>query len=234
MEHKEIEEMKKVVQGTLERFEKKVGPKGDVNEQLLPGSNPNWNHIVIALGASTGGTDATLEVIKNLPETTPGIVIVQHMPEGFTSMYAKRLDSICRMNVKEAKHGDRIRAGQILVAQGGLQLRVVKSPGGGFSIACDDGEKVSGHKPSVDVLFQSVADAVGKNAIGIILTGMGKDGAEGLLRMRNKGAFTIGQDEKSSVVYGMPKAAHEIGAVARQGSLREIADILMNYLERLQ
>ncbi len=234
MKHKEIIEMNKVVQETLNRVEKLSGSKSEGAEQGLPSGSASLSQIVIAIGASTGGTDATLEVIKNLPKSTPGIVIVQHMPEGFTEMYAKRLDSICQMDVKEAEHGDKIRAGQILIAQGGLQLKVVKSPGGGYTVSCSDGEKVSGHKPSVDVLFHSVAEAAGKNSVGIILTGMGRDGADGLLHMRRKGAFTIGQDENSCVVYGMPKAAHEIGAVERQGSLRDIADILMNHLERLQ
>ncbi len=190
------------------------------------------DHIVIALGASTGGTEATLEVLKNLPENTPGIVIVQHMPAGFTKMYAERLNRLCPMEVKEAVTGDKVLRGRVLLAPGEFQMQVVKI-GSEYSVKCHPGEKVSGHCPSVDVLFHSVADTAGPNAIGIIMTGMGKDGADGLLKMRQKGAYTIGQDEASSVVYGMPMVAYNIGAVTTQTSCGNIAGTLKNYLNRL-
>ena len=177
---------------------------------------------VIAIGASTGGTEATLEVLKKFQKDIPGIVIVQHMPPGFTAMYAKRLNDICQVAVKEAKTGDRILPGQVLIAPGDAHMKLVKM-NGGFQVECVKGEKVSGHCPSVDVLFESVAKTAGRKAIGIILTGMGKDGADGLLAMRKAGARTIGQDEKSSVVYGMPKVAYEIGAVEMQANISNIA-----------
>ena len=150
---------------------------------------------VIAIGASTGGTEAILEVVKNFPENTPGVVITQHMPAGFTAMYAERLNKICKMEVREAKNGDRIRKGLMLLAPGGLQMRVVPL-GNSYAVSVQEGEKVNGHRPSVDVLFDSVALHVREHAIGVLLTGMGADGAAGLLRMRKNGAYTIGQDKK--------------------------------------
>lgn len=232
MASKEIKAMSEMVKATLEKVEQKNPTQQKPQEKIIGSSA--LDNFVIAIGASTGGTDATTEVVKTLPKDTPGIVVVQHMPEGFTGMYAKRLNTICQMEVKEAENGDKIQRGRILIAPGGLHLRVVKSATGGFSVTCTPGEKVSGHRPSVDALFQSVANAVGKNAVGIILTGMGRDGAEGLLQMKKNGAFTIGQDEQSSVVYGMPMAAYNIGAVTRQGSLREIPELLQGYLKRLE
>lgn len=187
---------------------------------------------IIAIGASTGGTEATLQVLKDLPADTPGIVVTQHMPEGFTKMYADRLNRLCTMNVKEAQSGDVIERGQVLIAPGDLQMKVVKM-GSRYTVNCYPGEKVSGHRPSVDVLFQSVADTAGACSIGIIMTGMGRDGAEGLLSMKKKGAFTIGQDEESCVVYGMPMVAYNIGAVTKQVSCANIAGVLMKHLSSL-
>ena len=187
---------------------------------------------VIAIGASTGGTEAILKVIQKLPRETPGIVVVQHMPEGFTAMYADRLNKICQMDVKEAEDGDKIRRGLVLIARGDLHMEVAGPPGA-YRVVLTKGEKVSGHRPSVDVLFESVAKVVKKNAIGIILTGMGKDGAQGLLKMRENGAFTIGQDEQSSVVYGMPMVAFQSGAVEKQSSCDNISGVLMDYLGKL-
>lgn len=180
---------------------------------------------LIAIGASTGGTDAIIEVVKKLPATTPPIVIVQHMPEKFTAMYSQRLNSLSVMNVKEAVDGDRLARGQIIVARGSHQMTVEKDSMG-YYITSRKGEKVSGHCPSVDVLFSSVARSAGKNAVGVILTGMGRDGAHGLLKMRNAGAYTIGQDEESSVVYGMPAVAFNEGAVITQSPLSGIEGIL--------
>ena len=191
----------------------------------------NSNIDVIAIGASTGGTEAILEVVRHFPAKMPGIVITQHMPAGFTSMYAERLNRICNLEVKEAKHGDKIRPGLVLLAPGGLQMRVVRM-GSGYAVSCSDGEKVSGHKPSVDVLFDSVASTVRNRAIGVILTGMGADGAAGMLRMRKAGAYTIGQDRDSCVVYGMPMEAFKIGAVCMQSPLSSIHHAVMGRLSK--
>lgn len=185
--------------------------------------------MVIAIGASTGGTEAILAVLKNLPPDMPGIVVTQHMPEGFTKMYAERLNRICKLEVREAKSGDQIRPGLVLLAPGGKQMRVVRL-GTGYAVNCTVGEKVSGHMPSVDVLFDSVSSVVRSKAIGVILTGMGADGAMGLLRMRKNGAYTIGQDKESCVVYGMPMEAYKIGAVAKQAALQDIPQLLIKQL----
>lgn len=192
----------------------------------------NAANTVIAIGASTGGTEATLQVLKDLPADTPGIVVTQHMPEGFTKMYADRLNRLCQMRVKEAQNGDAIERGQVLIAPGDLQMKVVRM-GSRYTVSCFPGEKVSGHRPSVDVLFQSVADAAGASAVGIIMTGMGRDGADGLLSMRKKGAYTIGQDADSCVVYGMPMVAFNIGAVAIQASCSTISSVLLKHLYSL-
>lgn len=187
----------------------------------VQGSISNTNS-VLAIGASTGGTEAIFEVVKNFHRDIPGTVIVQHMPPGFTKMYADRLNNQCEVAVKEAATGDRVLPGQVLIAPGDAHLRLIKV-NGMYQVECRAGEKVSGHCPSVDVLFQSVARSAGKNAVGVILTGMGGDGAEGLLAMRKAGAQTIGQDETSCVVYGMPKVAFDIGAVKYQVPLQSIA-----------
>ena len=192
----------------------------------------NACNTVIAIGASTGGTEATLQILKDLPADTPGIVVTQHMPEGFTKMYADRLNTLCHMSVKEARNGDPIERGQVLIAPGDFQMKVVRI-GSRYSVNCYSGEKVSGHRPSVDVLFQSVADTAGASSVGIIMTGMGRDGAEGLLNMRKKGAFTIGQDAESCVVYGMPMVAYNIGAVTTQVSCTNISNVLLKHLYSL-
>lgn len=178
---------------------------------------------VIAIGASTGGTEAILEVIRHFSQNIPGVVVVQHMPPVFTAMYAERLNRQCLVTVKEAKDGDYVQRGQVLIAPGDKQMRLVRA-GNMYRVECKEGEKVSGHCPSVDVLFQSVADAAKDKAIGVILTGMGADGAKGLLAMRKAGAATIGQDEESCVVYGMPKAAYDCGAVQYQAGLAQVAN----------
>lgn len=191
------------------------------------------NRTVIAIGASTGGTEATLQILRQLPADIPGIVITQHMPKGFTKMYADRLNRLCQMKVKEAEDGDLIRRGHAFIAPGGdLQMKIVPS-GSDYRIRCYAGEKVSGHRPSVDVLFQSVANTAKQNAVGIILTGMGHDGADGLLKMRKAGAYTIGQDKASCVVYGMPMVAYDIGGVCIQAACSSIPDVLIQYLNRL-
>lgn len=199
---------------------------------LFSGKQLSFRSTVIALGASTGGTEATLAVLKQLPADIPGMVVTQHMPEGFTAMYAQRLNKLCQMEVREAKNGDQIRPGLVLIAPGSQQMEVIRTSNG-YAVRCFSGQKVSGHMPSVDVLFRSVAQNVIGNKIGIIMTGMGKDGAEGLLEMRKKGAFTIGQDKASCVVYGMPMVAYNIGAVSVQASCEQIPSVLLNHLKNL-
>ena len=177
---------------------------------------------IIAIGASTGGTEAIATVLKDFPVNMPGTVIVQHMPPVFTAMFAARLNSVCPVEVREAKTGDMILPGLVLIAPGDYHMRI-KPIHNNYMVECFHGEKVNGHCPSVDVLLHSVAQHAGKNAIGVILTGMGNDGAKGLLALRRAAGQTLGQDESSSVVYGMPKAAFMLGAVQEQLSLNRIA-----------
>ena len=180
-------------------------------------------NLVVAIGASTGGTEATSAVVRQFGTDIPGIVCVQHMPPGFTQMYAKRLDDECQIRVKEAETGDRVLPGHMLIAPGGdRHMRLVKV-GGSYQVEIKPGPRVNGHCPSVEVLFDSVAKAAGPDAVGIILTGMGGDGAKGLLAMRKAGARTIGQDESTCVVYGMTKVAYDLGAVEYQEKLTDIA-----------
>ena len=203
-----------------------------VQQAARLGPSPKLDNVLIGLGASTGGTEATLEVMKRLPADIPGMVIVQHMPPGFTKMYADRLNRLCRMEVREGRNGDAIHRGLALVAPADYQARVVRI-GQEYKLSCTQGEKVSGHRPSVDVLFRSMADNVTCSMVGIIMTGMGRDGADGLLSMRKRGAYTIGQDRESSVVYGMPSVAMDIGAVVTQAPCQGIADVLLRHLKKL-
>lgn len=201
-----------------------VQPPSRPLPELNVSGNPRKH--VIAIGASTGGTEATLEILKQLPTDIPGIVVVQHMPAGFTKMYAERLDRICKISVSEAQNGDRVRQGHAIIAAGDKHM-TLKKDAAGYYVHCEPGPKVSGHCPSVDVLFDSVAKVAGSDAVGVILTGMGKDGAEGLLNMRKAGASTIGQDKQSCVVYGMPMVAFDIGAVETQAPCQAISGILI-------
>ena len=195
--------------------------------------NGDKKESVIAIGASTGGTEAIANVIKNFDTDIPGVVIVQHMPAGFTEMYAKRLNETCKVAVKEAKSGDLVLPGQVLIAPGGDQHMQLVKVNGQYQVVLKKAPKVNGHCPSVEVLFESVAKVAGKKAVGIILTGMGGDGAKGLLAMRKAGARTIGQDEQSCVVYGMPKVAYEIGAVEFQDTLSDIPKRTYSLLNKL-
>lgn len=197
--------------------------KYDSNNRDEAVNSGKSSNTVLAIGASTGGTEAICSVLMGLDKDVPGIVITQHMPPGFTKMFADRLNNQTKLTVSEAKTGDIIKTGHVLIAPGDKQMRVVKV-GGQYQVECTPGQKVSGHCPSVDVLFDSVATACGKNAIGVILTGMGADGAKGMLKMRQMGARTIGQDEKSCIVYGMPKVAMELGGVMQQASLDKIPE----------
>lgn len=197
--------------------------KKTVMSQEMEHLNAKASDVIVAIGASTGGTEAIFEVTKEFGTDIPGVVVVQHMPPGFTAMYAKRLNDQCRIQVKEAETGDRVLPGRMLIAPGGdRQMRLLKI-NGVYQVECKPGPRVNGHCPSVDVLFDSVAKSAGARAVGIILTGMGGDGAKGLLAMKKAGARTIGQDESSCVVYGMPKVAYDLGAVEHQEKLSDIA-----------
>ncbi len=186
---------------------------------------------VICIGASTGGTEALRDVLVDLPADTPGIVIVQHMPERFTDAFARRLDSLCQMTVKEAANGDQVVRGRVLIAPGGRHM-LLRRNGLAYSVEVVDGPPVSRHRPSVDVLFRSAAYNAGHNALGIILTGMGDDGAHGLLEMRDSGAVTVAQDEESSVVFGMPKEAIALGAAGKVVSLRRVPQEIVAFSSR--
>lgn len=187
---------------------------------------------IVALGASTGGTVALRQVIEELPPNFPGTLIVQHMPPKFTKMFADRLNERAKVSVYEAKNGDRVTTGQVLIAPGGQHMRLVRS-GGIYTVSCSEGPNINGHCPSVDALFESVAEEAGGNAVGALLTGMGRDGAKGLKTMREHGALTLAQDEASSVVFGMPKEAYELGAVDSLTSLNQMTDALLAKLERI-
>lgn len=181
---------------------------------------------VVAIGASTGGTLALEQVLSSLPRLSPAVLVVQHMPEAFTAAFASRLNAVCEIEVVEAKRGDRVTPGKALIAPGGKHLLLRRS-GAQYQVDVVDGPPVSRHRPSVDVLFRSVAQAAGRNALGIIMTGMGDDGAAGLLEMKQAGARTVAQDEASCVVYGMPKEAVKRGAVDRSVGLDQLADEIM-------
>lgn len=187
---------------------------------------------VIAIGASTGGTEAIKEVLSSLPGEMPPIVMVQHMPESFTPSFAQRLNSLSKLTVIEAQGGERLQPGTAYLAPGHSHMRVRKS-GGGLVLELSREEPVNRHRPAADVLFRSVAEQVGKNAIGVILTGMGKDGAQGLLAMHQAGAWNIGQDQMSCVVYGMPREAAEIGALDEVAGLADISASIVAKLRAL-
>ncbi|MCB2189275.1 MAG: chemotaxis response regulator protein-glutamate methylesterase [Deltaproteobacteria bacterium] len=184
---------------------------------------------VIVIGASAGGTEAIREVVTKFPATTPGVVIVQHMPAGFTRMFSERLNSLSAMEVKEAEDKDRVMPGRVLIAPGGLQMRVLRS-GGIYQVRVEPGELVCGHCPSVEVLMQSAARYVGSNAVGAMLTGMGHDGADGLKAMRDAGARTLAQDEATSVVFGMPKEAWLRGGAEKLVPLPDVAAAILKLL----
>ena len=181
---------------------------------------------IVALGTSTGGTQALERILTALPRVSPGIVIVQHMPERFTAAFAARLDSLCDIEVREARHGDRVMPGLALIAPGSRHMMLRRS-GAQYYVDVVDGPLVSRHKPSVDVLFRSVAKSAGRNALGVIMTGMGDDGARGLKEMREAGATTCAQDEASCVVFGMPKEAIKLGAAESVAALDQIPDLIV-------
>ncbi len=187
---------------------------------------------IIAIGASTGGTEAIKKVLTQLPANSPGIVVVQHMPAQFTTSFAARLDELCQMNVAEAKNGDRVSPGRVLIAPGNYHM-IFKRSGASYYVEIKNGPLVHYQRPAVDVLFKSIAKYAGANALGIILTGMGKDGAAGMLEMKYAGAVNIAQDEKSCVVFGMPKEAINIGAVDHVQDINSIAHKAVTLLEKI-
>jgi two-component system chemotaxis response regulator CheB len=206
-------------------------PKNTADVMLSPGTNRALERTtdqLIAIGTSTGGTQALEAVLTKLPATSLGIVIVQHMPEKFTAMFAERLNSLCQIEVLEAKNGDRVIPGRALIAPGGRHM-MLRRNGAQYVVDVADGPLVNRHKPSVDVLFRSVAKFAGANALGIIMTGMGDDGARGMKEMHDAGAKTIAQDEASCVVFGMPKEAIKLGGADQIIPLDQIPAAIVNY-----
>ena len=184
---------------------------------------------IVAIGSSTGGTEALREVLTVLPADCPAVMVTQHMPPGFTKSFADRLNSLCKMHVKEAEHGERVLPGHVYIAPGGHHLALGRS-GANYVVEIDDGPPVNRHRPSVDVMFRSVARHAGRNAIGVILTGMGRDGADAMKELRDAGAYNIGQDEASCVVYGMPREAAAVGAVHEVLPLQKIGHQILAHL----
>ena len=219
----------KIIAASQTRFGYRRRGKAEIHLEIESVRGPVDPDSIIAIGASTGGTDAIHSILTKFSENMPGMVIVQHMPAGFTALYAKRINSASLLNVKEASDGDEISPGQVLIAPGDYHMTVERGASG-YRARCANGVKVNGHRPSVDVLFESVAEAAGPKAIGVILTGMGTDGADGLKKIRSQGGYTIGQDERSSVVYGMPMAAYISGAVMTQLPLYRIPDEILRKL----
>lgn len=201
----------------LDRLKSTSVPKKSPLKSSTTGSRK-----VIVLGASTGGTQAIQELVEVLPANTPGIAVVQHMPPRFTEMYAQRIDHLSTLDIREAKDGDPLATGTMLIADGAHHMALSRTAGKGFIVRVFDDEPVNQHKPSVDVLFESAAQYGGTDILGIILTGMGKDGARGMLAMHRQGSCTIAQDEKSCVIFGMPDQANKLGAVSKILSLNDI------------
>lgn len=215
--------VRQLLKGKVAESPAAVAPKLSADAILAPGQGAmtRTTERIVAIGTSTGGTQALEYILTSLPRVCPGIVIVQHMPERFTAAFAERLNGLSQLEVLEARHGDRVMPGRALIAPGGRHM-LLKRSGAQYVVEVVDGPPVSRHKPSVDVLFRSTARAAGANATGIIMTGMGDDGARGLREMHDVGALTFGQDEASCVVYGMPKEAMKLGAVSREIPLEQI------------
>jgi two-component system, chemotaxis family, protein-glutamate methylesterase/glutaminase len=226
--------VKAVRAASFARFDRDISHSVPKNSEK-PDSGARLVHTtnkLIAVGASTGGTRALEAVLTQLPASMPGIVIVQHMPPVFTRSFAERLDSICNLEVKEAEDGDLVENGKVLLAPGNYHMLIEKR-GARYYSKIRQGPPVNHHRPSVDVLFNSVADSTGVNATGVILTGMGSDGAKGLLKMKQRGAHTIAQDEATSVVYGMPKEAKNLGAAYTVLPLHNIAGELIKHVMKM-
>lgn len=214
----------KVRAAAMVKVNKLIAPKSGKRKKKL--SLTDRTEKIIAIGASTGGTKAIEAVLKRLPSNSPGIVIVQHMPEHFTKTFADRLSNVCDINVVEAQEGMSVIPGQALIAPGNFHM-LLKRSGARYFVSINDGPRVNRHKPSVDVLFNSTSKNAGANAVGVLLTGMGNDGAKGLKTMHDNGSFTIAQDEKTSVVYGMPKEAVKLGAADIELPLDEVAEKML-------
>ncbi len=227
-----VKKIKVAARVDVSRWKKRLYRRVDTRQAAPGRTSVNTTEKIIAIGASTGGTEAIKQIITNFPADMPGVVVVQHMPAGFTRMFAERLNEISAMSVKEAETGDRVIAGRVLVAPGGLHMRLVRS-GGIYRVYCSAGNLVNGHRPSVEVLFRSVASAAGARAIGIMLTGMGNDGAEAMVEMRRAGARTLAQDQSSSVVFGMPREAYERGGAERLVPLEKIPLVIQEYLREM-
>jgi two-component system chemotaxis response regulator CheB len=196
-----------------------------------PAPQVTAKNTIIAIGASTGGPEAIRSILDAMPPDSPGVLIVQHMPQGFTRAFAQRLDATSPLNVREAKHGDVVAPGTALIAQGNMHLRLARR-GGQHVVDVVDGPLVSRHRPSVDLLFRSVAEVAGAAAVGVLLTGMGEDGADGLLEMRRAGAATVAQDERTSVVFGMPAQAIKRGAACEVVALPEVPSAILRLCVR--
>ncbi len=213
------------------KIEKKINADAIISPISLSSKKFPETDKIIAIGASTGGTEALRAILLDLPEDVPGIVVVQHMPEKFTNAFAHRLDALCRVSVKEAVNGDVVKQGSVLIAPGNYHLLLQRTQNK-YRTTIKDGPHVSRHRPSVDVLFRSVAQTAGPNALGILLTGMGDDGAHGMLEMRTTGANTIAQDEESSVVFGMPKEAILLGGAVKTLNLKKIASEIIKFAKQ--
>lgn len=204
--------------------------QGEAETYAPSASLKETSNKVIAIGASTGGTEALKKILTRMPPNAPGIVVVQHMPANFTTAFAKRLDDACAVKVKEAEDNDSVTPGRVLIAPGNYHM-ILRRSGARYYVEVKDGPMVHHQRPSVDILFRSTARYAGANAVGVILTGMGADGAQGLLEMRQAGAKTLGQDEESCVVYGMPKEAARLGAVEKELPLNAIAEEILRMVQ---
>ena len=215
------EKIRTAARAVVHRRDQRTTPPGVISAPLLSSEK------IFAIGSSTGGTEALRQVLTLLPRNCPGLVIAQHMPPGFTRSFAERLDKLCQISVKEAEDGDRVLPGHAYIAPGALHMEMVRS-GANYHIRLNESAPVNRHRPSVDVLFNSVAACAGKNAVGVILTGMGNDGARGLLAMRNAGAHTFAQSEKSCVVFGMPREAIAMNAACEVVDLADMSQQMLN------
>ncbi|MBC7692119.1 MAG: chemotaxis response regulator protein-glutamate methylesterase [Methylotenera sp.] len=234
-----FQELARVAPLIIEKVKTAAQVRLKTRAQLLSSKSSTVRHasqmyqdgMIVAIGSSTGGTEALKVVLTQLPEKIPPILVVQHIPAVFSKAFADRLNQLCPFEVKEAQDGDEVLPNQVLIAPGGLQMSLIRS-GPGLRVKIEDSAPVNRHKPSVDVLFDSVAELVGKRAVGVILTGMGADGSKGLLKMRNAGARTIAQDQESCVVFGMPAEAIKLGAACEVHSLNVISGAMLKFLRR--
>ena len=227
-----LEKLEAAAQVKVKPSAKKNAQEMITSDQKIVSTRLSGTEKIIAIGASTGGTEAIKDVLMQLPAAVPGIVMTQHMPAGFTQTFAERLNKLTKLYVSEAKGGERVLPGHAYLAPGGFHLRVQRS-GADYVLKLSDAEPVHRHRPAVDVMMESVAAAAGKNAIGVLLTGMGKDGAKGMLDIRNHGGYTFAQDEQSCVVYGMPKEAVNAGGVDKIVELSKMGDAILEKLKNL-